>query len=238
MKKLSKIMLSIFMLAFAGVLVACGEKPTTPDATVYTITAEESDFYDVNGQTRSATAGTSAYVTIVPEFECVQIDKVLYNGQECTAGENNKYTFTMPSENVTITVSYSFVDNTTDNFLTWDDENASSFTVFDSQVEGSYYAPFDDGELVANVSKDPSGTGGYFTEHEQTAFSTNEDVIPNNALSVSVTNEGTSNSACAFTVKINRTLIKEGTTQIVLLVDNGHKFEDSSLLVCTITVTK
>lgn len=53
---------------------------------------------------------------------------------------------------------------------------------------------------------------------------------------MSVTNAHMSTNAVAFVVHIDRTKIKEGTAQIVLRVENGHKFEDAAVLVCTVTI--
>lgn len=79
----------------------------------------------MGGQTTQATAGTEAYVIIEPEYAAVSIEKVFFNGQECTESstEENKYTFTMPAENVEITVNLKWKDVSTDNFLTWNNEN-------------------------------------------------------------------------------------------------------------------
>ena len=55
-------------------------------------------------------------------------------------------------------------------------------------------------------------------------------------MSVSVTNANMSNKAVAFVVHIDRSKIKEGTAQIVLHVENKHKFGDAAILVCTVTV--
>lgn len=240
MKKLLKsMMLALLFVPMASLLVACNEKPHTPvENTEYSVTANESDYYDVTGQTTKATAGVNAYVKIVPEFDAVVIDKVLYNGQECVKSdtEEDKYTFTMPSENVTITVEYSFQDNTTDNFLSWSNDNEDTFTVFVESPDDSYSAQWDDGTLTADVTKTPSQSGPYFTSHTEEVFSTNQNVVPDSALSVDTQYKSNTNSAVAFEVHIDRTRISEGETQIVLLVNNGHKFGDASLLVCTITV--
>ena len=73
MHKFSKsrviIFVAAFVLALAALLVlgltACGDgRPTQEeqpgDVSVYTVTAEESDFYDVSGQTTKASEGTAA----------------------------------------------------------------------------------------------------------------------------------------------------------------------------------
>ena len=193
----------------------------------------------MNGQTRSATAGSAAYVAIEPQFDAVSIDKVLFNGQECTesATEANCYEFTMPAANVEITVEYSFTDNESDNFLEWNSENPSSF-VMTTDAEEEWYNPQYDtsgNRLTADVFKSPSQSGGFFSSHEETAFSMNQDVIPDEALSVSFTSKDS--NATDFSVVVDRSKISAGTAQIVLLVENGHKFGDAALLVITVEVT-
>lgn len=245
-KVITGILAALLALSAGAFFAACGGAPDEgddkTDPTVYTVTAAESDFYDVNGQTRSATAGTAAYVAIEPQFDAVSIDKVLFNGQECTesATDANRYEFTMPAANVEITVEYSFTDNESDNFLEWNDGNPSSIEIWKPQSETDTYFPQgDDEKLTADVFKSPSQSGGYFSSHEETAFSMNQDVIPDEALSVSAlhANSNYPNDATGFEVRIDRSKISAGTAQIVLLVENGHKFGDAALLVITVEVT-
>ena len=245
-KVITGILAALLALSAGAFFAACGGAPDegddNTDPTVYTVTAEESDFYDVNGQTRSATAGSAAYVAIEPQFDAVSIDKVLFNGQECTksATEANRYEFTMPAANVEITVEYSFTDNESDNFLEWNDGNPSSIEIWKPQSETDTYFPQgDDEKLTADVFKSPSQSGGYFSSHEETAFSMNQDVIPDEALSVSAlhANSNYPNDATGFEVRIDRSKISAGTAQIVLRVENEHKFGDAALLVITVEVT-
>ena len=246
-KVITGILAALLALSAGAFFAACGdgeqnEGDGNTDPTIYTVTAEESDFYDVNGQTRSATAGTAAYVAIEPQFDAVSIDKVLFNGQECTesAAEAHRYEFTMPAANVEITVEYSFTDNESDNFLEWNDGNPSSIEIWKPQSETDTYFPQgDDEKLTADVFKSPSQSGGNFSSHEETAFSMNQDVIPDEALSVSAlhANSNYPNDATGFEVRIDRSKISAGTAQIVLRVENEHKFGDAALLVITVEVT-
>lgn len=246
-KVITGILAALLALSAGAFFAACGGAPDegddNTDPTVYTVTAEESDFYDVNGQTRSATAGSAAYVAIEPQFDAVSIDKVLFNGQECTesATEAHRYEFTMPAANVEITVEYSFTDNESDNFLEWNSENPSSFVMTTDAEEEGYNPQYDTSgnRLTADVFKSPSQSGGYFSSHEETAFSMNQDVIPDEALSVSAlhANSKYPNDATGFEVRIDRSKISAGTAQIVLRVENEHKFGDAALLVITVEVT-
>ena len=248
-KMITGILASLLALSSVAFFAACGGAPDggdggNTDSTTYTVTAEESDFYDVKGQTNSATAGRAAYVKIVPEFDAVSIDKVLFNGQECTesATEENRYEFTMPAANVEITVEYSFTDNDSDNFLEWNSENPSSFAMTTDAEEELYSPQYDTSgnRLTADVFKSPSQSGGYFSSHEETAFSMDQDVIPDEALSVSALHANSTypNDATGFEVRIDRSKISAGTAQIVLRVENGYKFGDAALLVITVEVTE
>lgn len=203
---------------------------------VYTVTVEESDFYEEQGGTTSSSAGIGAYVKIVPKFTAVSIDNVFYNGEPCTVSETdaNRYEFTMPAKNVKITVEYSFTDNSEDNFLGWKSDNPTTFAVYYDSTGNDWYPQARDGQLVAEVIQSPMGSGGYFNVYSAQAFSLNEDVIPDDALSVE--KEGSS-PIRSFTLHIDCQKISVGTAQLVLLVDNGHKFGDAALLVVTITVT-
>ena len=234
MKILNKLLMFGLLVPMAAVLVACGGGNGEPaiDNTPHTVTASESDFYDIGSYTRSATAGINAHVEVTPEFDAVKIEKVYYNGQECTKSETepDTYEFVMPNEDVTITVDLSFIDNTSDNFLEWDKNNEDTFEVFIETEDDSYFPQWDDGKLSANFLDD----GLY--NHDEQVFSLNQDVVPDEALTVAPVYKSMSNLAIGFTVKINRSLIHAGTAQIVLLVDDGRVFGEASLLVCTITV--
>lgn len=175
-KKFTGILTSILALSMAAFFVACGDgsgddRSSGTDNTVYTVTAEDSDYYDVGGQTTKATAGTEAYVIIEPEYAAVSIEKVFFNGQECTESstEENKYTFTMPAENVEITVNLKWKDVSTDNFLTWNNENLAKFEIFAEPAE-DYFPSWDDGKLTADVSKAPSSSGGFFLHTTRKRF--------------------------------------------------------------------
>lgn len=94
MKKLLTIILvAVMALSSAVLFVACGDKNggstgdnsggasgDSSDGSIYTVTVEESDFYEEQGGTTSSSAGIGAYVKIVPKFTAISIDNVFYNG--------------------------------------------------------------------------------------------------------------------------------------------------------------
>lgn len=213
--------------------------------TLYSIQAPAaSDNYTVENLPESAREGDAVSFTLTLTYpDDSIIDGVGLYGTETgyvdLTATDGVYSFTMPAEPVRINVTVTYYpDKETDNFLSWDGDNPSAFAIV-LTADNPYYAPQYDtmNRLVANVTKTPSQTGGYFTQHQQTAFSLDEDVIPSDALTVTYTNSSSSNSAVSFTVCIDRTMIHEGTAKIVLRVDNGHKFGDKAILVCTVTVT-
>ena len=128
-KVITGILAALLALSAGAFFAACGGAPDEgddkTDPTVYTVTAVESDFYDVGWHTTQATAGTAASVEIVPEYDFVTVEKVFYNGQECTKGEGNEYTYTMPAENVEIAVELSFADKDSSEYdrVSWNEDN-------------------------------------------------------------------------------------------------------------------
>lgn len=232
MKKILRIVGILLILSMATVFAACGgttggtenggnggDENNGGNNTAYTVTVEKSDYYEVSGQTTKTTAGQEAYVVIKPAFAAVSIVKVLANGVACkpSATDANRYTFTMPAENVTVTAELQWLDVAEDNFLAWD---------------GNYTA----GQLRAELIKTPAGSGGYFTNHTEDAFSTDTTIIPKEAIKVSCEEKKGTNYAIAFNVHIDESKCTSGTTQIVLVVKNGHKYQDYAVLVYTVTI--
>lgn len=235
MKKFHLFLMLLLMTVCATFVGCTPEEPQEgEDNTVYSVTVPQSEFFLASARTVSASAGLDAYVEIVPNFAGVCIDQVFYNGLTCTVAEDNTYNFVMPAANVAIKVDYSFVDIAEDGFLQWEEHSLVM-----AVAEGDYYAQFDaDNKLTATVFKTPSGSGGYFSSHTQEVFSTNQDVVPDEALSVEPMVDAHRSNTNSFLITVDRSKIAVGTTQIVLLVKNGHSFGDASLLVCTLTVTE
>ena len=182
-------------------------------------------------------------ITLTHPDESVLEGVELYGTQtgyeQLTAGTDGKYSFTMPAEPVRLTVDAAYYpDNETDNFLSWDEGNPASAEKWQAAYEGDTYSSSDDVLLTANVTKDPGNTGGWFNSHDERAFSLNEDVIPNDALSVTYDEEGDRNDAYRFIVHIDRSKVSAGEAKIVLIVENGSKSGDESILACTVTVTE
>lgn len=221
-----------------------GEGGEGGSGTRYSVQAPEtSDVYTVAGLPDGAYAGDEVAFTVTLTHPA---DSVLESvtvrgsatGEKELTGQSGKYTFLMPAEPVRVAVEAAYYpDNATDNFLSWREGNIEEVEIWQAAFDGDSYFDFsDDAELHADVTSSPVGSGGMFTVHEERAFSLNEDVIPNEALSVEVTTGDMNNFARAFTVRIDRTMLRAGTAKVVLAVENGHKFGDEAVLACTLTV--
>ena len=255
MKKLGKLMLILCLVAVLAVTVAaCNEKGSENpgggggngggNGTRYSIQAPSaSDVFTVEGLPDGAHEGdviTFKVNLTHPDDSVINKVELAYNQsikyEVLTAGADGSYSFTMPAETVRLTVDADYYPDTAeDNFLTWSPANETTIEKWvPVSDDDQYYS--DHAKLVANVSKVPSGTGGYFHVHEQRAFSLDQDVIPDDALSVTFAQKDSNTTS--FTVSIDRSKVDVGTAKIVLIVENGQKFGDESVLVCTVTVTE
>ena len=234
-KVITGILAALLALSAGAFFAACGdgeqnEGDGNTDPTIYTVTAEESDFYDVGWHTTQATAGTAASVEIVPEYDFVTVEKVFYNGQECTKGEGNEYTYTMPAENVEIAVELSFADKDSSEYdrVSWNEDN--NYTI--EAGEGKTAT------LVADINI------SWMTSADFVVLSSNEKVIPQTAFPEELDTildsdiHGSSGSSEIIGVKIDIdcTDISSGQTQIVLVVKKS--FTESYAICKTVTVTE
>lgn len=240
----------LLALCLTVVFVACDDNTGggggDDKGTFYSIQAPAaSEVYTVSGLPEGAYEGDTVTFTIaltnpadsVLNYVEIYGSEMKYN--RLTPAGDGSYSFTMPAEPVRVTVDADYYpDNDTDNFLTWDEDNPTTAEKWIPHYDGDMYFDSDNLSLVANVTDDPKGTGGWFNHHEERAFSLNEDVIPNDALTVTYEEEGNRNDAYMFTVDIDRSKINAGTAKIVLVVENGSSFGDESVLACTITVTE
>lgn len=240
----------LLALCLTVVFVACDDNTGggggDDKGTLYSIQAPAaSDVYTVSGLPEGAYEGDTVTFTValtnpadsVLNYVEIYGSEMKYN--RLTPAGDGSYSFTMPAEPVRVTVDADYYpDNDTDNFLTWDEDNPTTAEKWIPHYDGDMYFDSDNLSLVANVTDDPKGTGGWFNNHEERAFSLNEDVIPNDALTVTYEEEGNRNDAYMFTVDIDRSKINAGTAKIVLVVENGSSFGDESVLACTITVTE
>ena len=241
MKKLP--LLASFMLvlglgvtAFAG----CGEEPpATTDPTIYNITSEESPYYDVNGTYR-ATAGTTAEISIDLEFpNASSIANVQFNGQDCTKVNDTDYTFTMPEQNVEIIVTLNWIDTKSDSYLSWNEN--SPITLISAKNDADYNNDPQFG-TPGEITYDLSYNASIWGDTDVLIMSTNQNVIPNSAISNDwlqdndIKGASGSNQLIGGTLYIDRSQINVGTTQIVFTVEKS--WTTSYTIVITVNVTE
>ena len=238
------------LLALSLGLIAWGDGPAPADekATRYSIEAPaECHVLEMGGLPDGAYEGDTVTFTVTlanPDDSVVNYVEIYGSEMKykrLEANADGSYSFTMPGEPVTVTVSADcYQDNETDNFLSWNDAGAATAEVWIPHFDGdSYYDSDDDVTLGTTITKQPSQSASNFaiTEHEERVFSLDQDVIPDDALSIEIGYKD-GNQANRFDVKIDTSKVKAGTTKIVLVVENGHKFNDEAVLVRTVTVTE
>lgn len=246
-KIIAAIIVTALALCLAFTLAACnnndgdGGKEGGDTGTLYSIQAPAaSDVYTVSGLPESAREGDAVTFTVtlthpadsVLNYVEVYGSEMKYN--KLTPADDGSYSFTMPAEPVRVTVDADYYpDNDTDNFLTWDEDNPTTFEIWTpDNADDTYFPQWDDGKLTANVTETT------LHNYDVTTFSLNTDVIPDDALSYSVDEDFGGGYATSFTVNIDRSKISVGTAKIVLIVENESSFGDDSVITCTVTVTE
>ena len=230
------LILSLGVIAFAG----CGDEPETqPDTTIYNVTSEESPYYDVNGTYR-ATVGTTAKISIDLEFpDACTIANVQFNGQDCTKVDDTNYTFTMPAQNVEITVTLNWIDTPSDSYLSWAENSPITLITAKNDTDYNNDPQFGTpGEITYDLSYNASIWGNT----DVLIMSTNQNVIPNSAISNDwlqdndIKGSSGSNQLIGGTLYIDRSQINVGTTQIVFTVKKS--WTTSYTIVITVNVTE
>lgn len=182
--------------------------------TSYTITYTNGTGYTLSGVT-TAKAGDKVTVTVnVTEYD-VQVTSVKYNNSACSKADDGKYSFTMPSQNVTVSAtSEKITAIEEDRPVSWQQEGALQI----AKTEG-----------VAEIKYDVSDT--LCTSADVSVISTNQAAIPNSALSQDDTKSNTSNSIIGGVVTIDLTKVSVGKTFIVLDFQNGNSTSSKGTII-------
>ena len=221
MKKSAIAFAVIFLLALSSVFAACADgEENIPDRTVYEITTTGSELYSYGMHTTRATAGTDAYVVVEPEYAAVGIAAVYFNGQPCAkdAAEKNRYNYTMPAEDVTITVDLDFTDTAEDDgFLSWG-ENETVLTAGTGTADLEFITDW----AYTSLTK------------VEIYASANRSVIPDEALSISYYTDGSLIEGGKISIDLSK--VSVGKTQIVLALQSSNVDTYDGCIVCSVEV--
>lgn len=167
---MKKLLIALIALCIALPLAACGNETPPPAETEYTITAADGADYSVDAPA-TAEEGATVTVTVTGKTVLKTVAEVRANDTACTAGGNGTYTFTMPAENVTITVTMQSVQTEipSDDVLSWRanaPDQIAKAQEGDTWAEQYFYFDFSRQTRVDDL----------------TVTSLNEDVIPADAI--------------------------------------------------------
>ena len=172
--------------------------------TSYTITYTNGTGYTLSGVT-TAKAGDKVTITVnVTEYD-VQVTSVKYNNSACSKADDGKYTFTMPSQNVTVSAtSEKITAIEEDRPVSWQQEGALQI----AKTTGNAQIKYD----VTNTS---------CTDADVTVTSTNQAVIPSNAITQSNTTVSMGSQINGGIITIDLTKVSVGKTFIILDFENN-----------------
>lgn len=228
MKKKSLILITAVTLLVAlllPVFASCGETNEPPKDPTYKITATSTADYAITASATSAKAGDNIEVTVSVLNDDKYLTKVLYNGKNCYFS-NGKYSFDMPSEDVTITAELAtYTEVLKDGIASFDLGNITS-------LKKTEYEDFAELEVDLNTS--------YMTNCITEFTSSNQKVIPDNAISFRARYQSQSNIIIGGYVQIDTSKISNGTTWLTMKFKNGNVSgaSNSGELVVKITVAE
>lgn len=186
------------------------KRDAPPAETEYTITAADGADYSVDAPD-TAKAGETVTVTVTSKSVLKTVAEVKANDTACTAGADGTYTFTMPAENVTITVTMQSVQTEipSDDVLSW---RANAPDQIAKAQEGDTWA---EQYFYFDFSRETH------LDDEVTVTSLNEDVIPADAIEAVRTEDGSSSYYTVygyFVVDLSK--VSLGTAYIAVQADD------------------
>ena len=235
MKKILSTTFLSLMLCLSGVfLVACcGEEPAP---TTYNITLPTSADYTVESDKEVAEFGQEVTLIVTLLNDELVIEDVLANGISCEENYNGTFSFTMPAENVSITVQTSRLQEVHSTEFVWlDDGNLYTIT---EDGDGT----FDGDTRDINITfAEKQG----MTIIDEAITSSNQNVIPDTAINfepitdININGSSGSSEILKGVIEINPFEIHAGTTYLTMEFVNGNYSYGSSnrgTLIVKITV--
>lgn len=235
MKKILSTTFLSLMLCLSGVfLVACcGEEPAP---TTYNITLPTSADYTVESDKEVAEFGQEVTLIVTLLNDELVIEDVLANGISCEENYNGTFSFTMPAENVSITVQTSRLQEVHSTEFVWLDD-------------GNLYTITEDGD--GTFDGDTRDINITFAEKQgmtiinEAITSSNQNVVPDTAINfepitdININGSSGSSEILKGVIEINPFEIHAGTTYLTMEFVNGNYSYGSSnrgTLIVKITV--
>lgn len=227
MKKKFGIVLCIvcFFLISACVFAACDnatDNPITDDNTSYSIKVEKTDdfadYYTINTDYSLVSSGKTVTVT-VNAWNFLKVNKVYANDEICTATEDGKYSFTMPKEDVVVKAEFKVesVPETEDG-LKWTNYDAiAQATSLSSGIHIDFGVLSIQNTVYANEE-------GYSTMYYAKVLSTNQDVVPNDAIRrIEPETGGNGAYAIGAWISFDLSKVKAGRTTLIFIDTDNER---------------
>lgn len=212
MKKfLLGLMALVSTVALSFGLAACGDNSEGGGNTSYSITYESGSNYTVTGLESEANAGDLISFDVESSSVFYTVEKVTMNGEELTGGTFG-YSFAMPEEDVEIKVTMSPVGeyDDPDDHLSW----GSTVTGEISLAEGD--------STQIPLSFDGISSANWITTINETIYSSDENVIPTDAIEFVPTKASDSTAIVGGKLSIDLTNVNEGETYIYVELDPNN----------------
>ena len=220
MKNFRRALTIMLCLTLCVLVVACGNDDNKggggADKTEYNITAEESAYYTVSLSAAKAVKDTLIEINLTDIADNIEIVAVEYNGKSCQKTEEGKYTFTMPAENVAITVKTRVLEAVTeDGIAIFDDKNLTTVA-----KGGTFNAPsiIDKNMWCFDIIFDTL----HMTILESEITSSDNNVVPADAIEVRKVEEDDSTIIAGAKVIIDTAKINVGTAWLTMYFKNGN----------------
>lgn len=248
-------------LAGLGAFAACGDGGSAGGeggagggtAVSYSVSCEEDDvfgdYYNLDADYSKVGAGKTVTVTVSDAWNFISVSKVYANGTECAAGsEAGEFTFTMPEKDVTVTAEVTvnavaegdygmaWTSATLDFALSKEDDLSSGVQIAEDTGRFSLTATFGTRSVQNQVT---ANDDGYGTLTSCEVISTNEAVIPSDAVTRLNGGNFTNGSLCSgVTIEFDTERLARGTTTIILIDTDNTELERAITIDVTITAAQ
>ena len=198
----------ILCLITGFILVGCGEKPPV-QPTEYKITLPESNVYEISAS--ETTAAKDSVITLTAEIlnPAYEITEIRANDVVCTKTSATTYTFTMPENDVTITVTTAIKEIASDDGIYWA-LNSTQSQIAKAKDGDNYATQTINFEFSENINNP-----------KYTLVSTDERIIPSAAMAVSFTDANMGSMKSGGSITIDLTQVNLGTTYLIFNVQTS-----------------